>query len=200
MALDTRTPDEKLSPEARRGHLRAFADRMLLRTVALDDPEDLSGVERAVRVVAVIERIYSRCDRDEGQAPDPHKLQTERARHQAKAVKARVHLAGTLEWGEKRRKALGPWWDAAGTAVEAPVKLETPVEVRAAEAVVPVNAVASKAADERPKTLPGLTPAAEAGYVDYTDAILKARSALGLRDVSVTEIADTEKRPPPPRA
>ncbi|ESQ80165.1 hypothetical protein AEYBE204_05980 [Asticcacaulis sp. YBE204] len=180
--------------------MRAFADRMLLRTVALDDPQDLSGVERAVRVVAVIERIYSRCDRDEGQAPDPHKLQTERARHQAEAVKARVNLAGILEWGDKRQKALGSWWDAAGTTVEAPVKAETPVAVRATEAVVAVKAAEPKVADESPKTLPGLTPAVDASYVDYTDAILKARSALGLRDVSVSEIADTEKRPPPPRA
>ncbi|MEI9902822.1 MAG: hypothetical protein WDN06_01700 [Asticcacaulis sp.] len=69
MTLDAHTPEEQLTPEERRGLLRAFADRMLLKAAAMDDPEDMPGVERAVRVMAVIERVYSRCDRAEAHAP-----------------------------------------------------------------------------------------------------------------------------------
>ena len=67
MSLDDLTTQEKLTPEERRGLLRAFADRMLLKITAMDDPEDMPGVEKAVRVAAVIERLYSRCDRAERQ-------------------------------------------------------------------------------------------------------------------------------------
>ncbi|MEI9905970.1 MAG: hypothetical protein WDN06_20240 [Asticcacaulis sp.] len=116
MTLDAHTPQEQLTPETRRGLLRAFADRMLLKATAMDDPEDMPGIERAVRVAAVIERLYSRCDRAEGQPPDPRKLEADRARNTADAIQSRVSLAGTLQWGEKRRQDLGPWWDAAETA------------------------------------------------------------------------------------
>ena len=116
MTLDANTPQEQLTPEERRELLRAFADRMLIKATAMDDPEDMPGIERAVRVAAVIERLYSRCDRAEAQAPDPRKLEADRARHTADAITARVHLAQDLQWGEKRRKELGPWWDAAETA------------------------------------------------------------------------------------
>jgi len=63
MSLDDRTAQAQLTPEERRELLRAFADRMLLKVTAMDDPEDLPGVEKAVRTAAMIERIYSRCDR-----------------------------------------------------------------------------------------------------------------------------------------
>ncbi|MEI9906110.1 MAG: hypothetical protein WDN06_21045 [Asticcacaulis sp.] len=116
MTLDAHTSEERLTPEARRGLLRAFADRMLIKATAMDDPEDMPGIERAVRVAAVIERLYSRCDRAESHSPDPRKLEAERARNTADAIESRVALAGTLRWGEKCRKDLGRWWDAAETA------------------------------------------------------------------------------------
>ena len=104
MALDDRTAQEQLSPEERRGLLRAFADRILLKITVMDDPEDMPGVEKAVRVAAVIERLYSRCDRAERHAPDPRKLEAERAAHESEAIKARVSLANTLEWAMVGRR------------------------------------------------------------------------------------------------
>ena len=70
MSMNDHTAQAQLTPEERRGLLRAFADRMLLKVSAMDDPEALPGVERAVRVAAVIERVYSRCDRAERQIHD----------------------------------------------------------------------------------------------------------------------------------
>ena len=117
MSLDDLTTQEKLTPEERRGLLRAFADRMLLKVTVMDDPADMPGVEKAMRVAAVIERVYSRCDRAERQkqdkVPDPRKLEAERATNEVEAIKARVSLAKTMEWGENRRRDLGQWWDAA---------------------------------------------------------------------------------------
>ncbi|HWU48884.1 MAG TPA: hypothetical protein VN042_03330, partial [Asticcacaulis sp.] len=126
MSSDARTDSPNLTPEQRREMLRAFADRMLLKITQMDDPEDLPGVERAVRTAAVIERLYSRCDRQERYGPDPRKVRAERAQNESEALKAQVSLAGTLKWSEDRRRDLGPWWDEAGRAVETP----TPVERR----------------------------------------------------------------------
>jgi hypothetical protein len=39
MSLDDRTAQAHLTPEARRELLRAFADRMLCKITAMDDPE-----------------------------------------------------------------------------------------------------------------------------------------------------------------
>ncbi|HEX7798957.1 MAG TPA: hypothetical protein VF402_01320, partial [Asticcacaulis sp.] len=97
MASDARTPQEPLTPEARRDLLRAFADRMLLKITAMDDPEDLPGVERAVRAAAVIERLYRSCDRAERHADDPRRLRAERAQYESEAIKAQVSLAGALK-------------------------------------------------------------------------------------------------------
>ncbi len=120
--MDKRTAQAQLTPEERRGLLRAFADRMLRKITAMDDPEDMPGVERAVRVAAVIERVYSRCDRAERQrhieAPDLFKAEAESATHRRAAIKARVDLAQTLEWENKRRRDLGSWWDAAEKATQ----------------------------------------------------------------------------------
>lgn len=126
MTSDARKDPLNLTPEQRREYLRAFADRMLMKISAMDDPEDLPGVERAVRTAAVIERLYSRCDRAEHQGPDPRKLRAERAQNEGDALRAQVALAGTLKWSEERRRDLGPWWDEAGRAVETP----TPVQRR----------------------------------------------------------------------
>ncbi|MCA1936468.1 MAG: hypothetical protein LDL37_13540, partial [Asticcacaulis sp.] len=158
MALDTHSTEERLSPEVRRRRLRAFADRMLLRAEALDDPEDMQGVERAVRVAAVIERIYSRCDRAETQAPDPRKLEAERAQHYNEALKARVSLAGTLKWAQARRTELGPWWEAAKREATSPRPQADAVPAPAPKGVKPE---AAKVVD-RPLPVPGVTPMAGA--------------------------------------
>ena len=178
MALDDRTAQEHLTPEARRGLLRAFADRMLLKISAMDDPEDMPGVEKAVRVAAVIERIYSRCDRAERHAPDPFQHHAEHARQESEAIKARVALANPLEWGEKRRRDLGPWWDAAQNATQNAAALPTP-QPASAGTPAPAGAGALKRSG------------AEVGTIDYTGAILKARADLGLT-------APLAKKPPPP--
>ena len=182
MALDTHSTEERLSPEVRRRRLRAFADRMLLRAEALDDPEDMPGVERAVRVAAVIERIYSRCDRAETQAPDPRKLEAERAQHYNEALKARVSLAGTLKWAQARRTELGPWWEAAkreatsprpqADAVPAPAPQGGTPEAAKASTVEAASVASPSVATEttkmaarvidRPLPVPGLTPVAGA--------------------------------------
>ena len=186
MSQDDRTAQAHLTPDERRTLLRAFADRMLLKVTAMDDPEDMSGVEKAVRVAAVIERLYSRCDRAErqirDQTPNPRKLEAERAGHEEEAIKARVSLAHTLEWGEKRRRDLGKWWDAAQECTQ-PQGL-TPVEAP------PQEAVASQTvASRQPKPI--------VSYVDYTDSILKARAALGLKNIEV-ETPDPDIPTPEP--
>ena len=134
MALDDQTARQHLTPEARRGLLRAFADRMLRKLTAMDDPEDLPGVERAVRVAAVIERIYSRCDRAKRQmrdkTPDPHKTEAERAPHETAAIKARFSLASTLRWGEERRRDLGHWWEAAQNITQTAPATSAPLALR----------------------------------------------------------------------
>ena len=181
MVLDDRTAQEQLSPEERRGLLRAFADRMLLKITAMDDPEDMSGVERAVRVAAVIERLYSRCDRAERHAPDPRKVEAERAAHESDAIKARVALANTLEWGEKRRRDLGPWWDVAQKAAQAKPQA---------------------AAHDQPRPVTAAPDTADVTYVDYTDSILAARADLNSRTQSgaPSPLVPTPFRGPPSRS
>ena len=199
MSLDDRTAQEHLTPDARRQMLRAFADRMLIKITALDDPKDLPGIERAVRTAAAIERIYSRCDRAERQTPDPRKLEAERARNTSEAIKARVHLATDLEWGEKRRQSLGQWWDAADTSapasthvqVQAPASAQPAASAPAATQATPETTAApvAEVQDTVNASVPAADPQrpAKAGptvtYVDYTDAIRKARADLGLKDI-----------------
>ena len=191
MALDASTPQQPLTPEERRELLRAFADRMLLKATAMDDPEDMPGIERAVRVAAVIERLYSRCDRAEAHAPDPRKLEADRARNTAAAIQSRIALAGTLEWGEKRRRDLGPWWDAAETASDAQtqalasapglpkVAARKPVAKPVVQAPAPAQAAIQTQA--APRSFLKITPTSDPNvtYVDYTDAIANWRVALG---------------------
>ncbi len=195
MANETRTAQEQLTPDARRGLLRAFADRMLLKVSAMDDPEDMPGVEKAVRVAAVIERIYYRCDRSEHHAPDPHKAEADRARHTDEAIKAKVVLAGTLEWGDRRRQELGTWWDAAEDAAKPPVPAPLP------QIIVPQKPETAEAPNPTPQpceTTPGGTTASEKaieawdaycpepvmpdenGVYDLTEAFDNARAVLGL--------------------
>ena len=215
MSLGDRTAQEHLTPEAWRQMLRAFADRMLIKITALDDPKDLPGIERAVRTAAAIERIYSRCDRAERQTPDPRKLEADRARNAADAIKARVHLATDLEWGEKRRQSLGQWWDAADTS--APAQTQSQTSTPAQTTAQPAAPAATQAAQAEPETTivpfaaaqntanasaPAADPQrpAKAGptvtYVDYTDAIRKARADLGLKDIDDPPAA-TGTDPPP---
>ncbi len=161
MSLDDLTSQQHLSPEERRKLLRAFADRMLLKVTAMDDPEDLPGVEKAMRVAAVIERVYSRCDRAERQirdkAPDPNKLEAERAIHETAAIKARVSLANTLKWGDERRRDLGQWWEAAQNITNTATQAQPPA-AQTAKASAP-----------------------EVFYTDLTDDIEAACAELALK-------------------
>jgi hypothetical protein len=169
MSLDDRPAQEQLSPEERRKLLRAFADRMLLKVTKMDDPEDMPGVEKAVRVAAVIERLYSRCDRAERQKPELRKVEAERATHEEEAIKAQDSLANTLKWGDERRRDLGQWWDAAQnvtkTVAEAPAHPQK-------------TAAPDKAADVTPNRSPSLP---QVTCVDLTDDIEAARAELALQ-------------------
>jgi hypothetical protein len=170
MSPDDHTTQAQLPPDKRRTLLRAFADRMLLKVTLMDDPEDMPGVEKAVRTAAMIERIYSRCDRAERQRPEPRKLEAERATHEVTAIKAQVSLANTLKWSDERRRDLGQWWDAAEnvtkTPAEAPARPQKPV------------APESKATGA---SLNRSSPSPQVTYVDYTDAIETARAELALQ-------------------
>ena len=176
MALEDRTAQQHLTPEARRELLRAFADRMLLKVSNMDDPADLPGVERAVRVAAMIERVYSRCDRAERQKPDPRKAEAERAANEGEAIKARVSLANTLKWSDERRRDLGQWWEAAQSITKA----------------------TDEAADrpEKPTALspnksPSLPPVT---YTDLTADIEAARAELALRKRAAAQSAQHPDR------
>jgi hypothetical protein len=137
----------------------------------------MPGVERAVRVAAVIERVYSRCDRAERQiynAPDPRKFEVERAVNETAAIKARVNLANTLKWGEERRPGLGHWWDDAKNLAKAPVQPPIPAP----------NRPQKPAAPEHPVAMAGLTEVPswqKVTYVDYTEAFEAARAELVLQ-------------------
>jgi hypothetical protein len=166
MSSDARIQQPHLTPEQRREMLRAFADRMLVKITQMDDPEDLPGVERAVRVAAVIERLYSRCDRAEQQTPDPRQLQIERARRESAAFKAKSALAWDLYHEPPLRKQLGQWWTAAETIMAGPAVAP---EAVASEAVATSPVRMAKAADvrhahhtETKPTAPGHFPAAVA--------------------------------------
>jgi hypothetical protein len=165
MSSDAHTDQPHLTPEQRREMLRAFADRMLVKISAMDDPEDLPGVERAVRVAAVIERLYSRCDRAEQQTPDPRQLQTERARRESEAFKAKSALAWDLYHEPPLRKQLGPWWTAAETVMAGPAvapEAGAP-ETAAAPPVTPAKAADVRNAHhtEAKQAAPGRAPAGD---------------------------------------
>ena len=181
MSLDDRTAQAQLlTPDERRELLRAFADRMLLKVTAMDDPEDMPGVEKAVRTAAVIERLYSRCDRAERQKPEPRKVDAERATHEEAAIKAQVSLASTLRWSNERRRDLGQWWEAAQNVtktVTQEAQLATPA---------PQMAIAAE----------HLTPSApKVSYVDYTDCIEQARAELALKKRSATQSSQLPRPP-----
>ncbi|MFN3807384.1 hypothetical protein [Asticcacaulis sp.] len=57
-----------LTPEQRRAHLRAYADRMLRAQTAMDAPETPDEVAKGIRTALMIERLYARCDASEAQA------------------------------------------------------------------------------------------------------------------------------------
>ena len=175
---------------------------MLLKVTAMDDPEDMPGVEKAVRVAAAIERLYSRCDRAEHQirekTPDPRKLEAERATHETEAIKARVSLANTLKWGEARCRDLGPWWDeaqkVANSQTPVPAKSRKPAETTAPQGKV-ISAQPMPVAANRPGTGPKMPSVT---YVDYTDSIIEARAALGLKPIAEAEMAAAVRKRPPP--
>ncbi len=208
MSLDDHTAQAQLTPDERRELLRAFADRMLLKVTAMDDPEDLPGIEKAVRVVAMIERVYSRCDRAERQkhdkAPDPRKLEAERALNESEAIKARVSLANTLKWGKARRRDLGQWWDAAQNATQNAAKTDT-LRVEQASNLVqpqpqpqPMSLAQTATAPEYPASCANRAASAsdpKVTYVDLTDDIAAARADLALRR---REAAKSTRTPDPP--
>ena len=189
MSLDDHTAQQHLTPEERRGLLRAFTDRMLLKVTAMDDPEDMPGVEKAMRVAAVIERVYSRCDRAERQkhdAPDPRKLEAERAVNETAAIKARVNLANTLKWGEERRPDLGHWWDDAKNLTKAEIQTITKAQAnrQAPDQVETPSRPQLSAAPDRPAAETALnSPPSwqKVTYVDLTDDIEAARAELALQ-------------------
>lgn len=166
MSLNDRTAQPHLTPEARRELLRAFADRMLLKVTSMDDPEDMPGVEKAVRTAAMIERIYSRCDRAERQTEPSRKVDAERAIHEVAAIKAQVSLAGTLRWSEERRRDLGQWWEAAANATKAAAKAP----------VVPQTTATPDKIAEIPLNSP--PSCQKVTYTDLTDDIEAARAEL----------------------
>ena len=199
MSLDDRTAQAQLTPEERRELLRAFADRMLLKVTAMDDPEDLPGVEKAVRTAAMIERIYSRCDRAERQRPEPRKLEAERATHEEAAIKAQVSLAGTLKWGEERRQSLGQWWEAA----ESITKTKTQTKTLAPAPAEPPTRPQKPAAPERPATAadPTVVPSwQKVTYVDYTEAFEAARAELALKKRAAKLMSIPPPGHPPPNS
>lgn len=59
---------EALTPETRRGHLRAIADRMLLALSREGDPKTGEEIEKGIRRALLIERLYARCDATEAKA------------------------------------------------------------------------------------------------------------------------------------
>ncbi|MCR6660628.1 MAG: hypothetical protein NVV72_15250 [Asticcacaulis sp.] len=193
MSQDDHTAQAQLTPDERRKLLRAFADRMLLKVTAMDDPEDLPGIEKAVRTAAVIERVYSRCDRAERQKPEPRKVYAERATHEEEAIKAQVSLASTLKWGEERRQHLGPWWEAAQKVTQNATKIVPQAPARPQKpatpdkvAVVPLNS---------PPSWQKVT------YTDLTDDFEAANAELALQTRATTKPAQISRPPfhgPPP--
>jgi hypothetical protein len=178
MALDDRTAQELLTPEERRTLLRAFADRMLLKVSAMDDPNDLPGIEKAMRVAAVIERVYSRCDRAERQTREQkshaRKIEAEHATHEVAAIKAQVSLVNPLKWGEDRRRDLGSWWDAAHEVTQNTIKTVAEAPVRQQKPAAPEGHFTEA-------SLMAALAAQQVTYVDYTDSIEAARAELALQ-------------------
>lgn len=205
MSQDDRTAQEHLSPDERRTLLRVFADRMLLKVSAMDDPEDLPGVEKAMRVAAVIERVYNRCDRAECQRTEPRKLEAERAAHEEAAIKAQVSLAGTLKWGEERRQSLGQWWEAAESITKTKTKTETKTQttiLAPASAETPARPQ-KPAAPERPATVidPTVVPSwQKVTYVDYTEAFEAARAELAQQRREAKSASIPSPQYPPPNS
>ena len=187
MSLDDLTSQQHLSPEERRKLLRAFADRMLLKVTAMDDPEDLPSVEKAVRTAAMIERLYSRCDRAEHQRPDTRKLEAERATHEVAAIKAQVSLAGTLRWSDERRRDLGPWWEAAGQVTQNAAKPAPQAPARSQTTATP----------EKLAEIPLNSPPSwqKVTYTDMTDAFGAARAELALQRQAAAKSAQVQRPP-----
>jgi len=195
MSQDSRTAQEKLTLEGRRELLRAFADRMLLKVTAMDDPEDLPGVEKAVRVAAVIERLYSRCDRAERQTAPSRKVYAERATHEEAAIKAQVSLANTLKWGEERRRDLGQWWEAAQKVTQHATKAV------AKAPVVPQTTATPEKLAEIPLNSPPSWQ--KVTYTDMTDAFEAASAELALQRRAAAKSAQVPRSPfrgPPSRS
>jgi hypothetical protein len=153
----------------------------------MDDPEDLPGVEKAVRTAVMIERLYSRCDRAERQKTEPRKIEADRAIHEEAAIKARVSLANTLKWGEERRRDLGEWWEAAGKVTQNPTK---PAPQAPARPQTPVPT--DKAIETPPISQPSRQ---KVTYTDMTDAFEAARAELALQRQAAAKSVQVPRPP-----
>ena len=187
ISFDNRTAQPHLTPDKRRELLRAFADRMLLKVTAMDDPEDLPGVEKTVRTAAVIERIYSRCDRAERQTEPSRKVDAERAIHEVAAIKAQVSLAGTLRWSEERRRDLDQWWEAAQKVTQNATK------AAAKAPVVPQTTATPEKLAEIPLNSPPSWQ--KVTYIDMTDDIESASTELALQRRAAAKSAQVPHPP-----
>jgi hypothetical protein len=81
---------ERYTPQERRARLRAFADRMLGHLEDLAPPQDLTELERTVRVGLLIERLYARVDIAECRAPPPPLTPEQEAAEAAEAAQRRA--------------------------------------------------------------------------------------------------------------
>ncbi len=199
MSLDDRKAQIHLTPDERREMLRAFADRMLLKISAMDDPKDMPSVEKAVRTAAAIERIYSRCDRAERQkrdnTPDRHKIEAERAVNAVAAIKARVSLANTMKWGEERRPDLGQWWEAAQNLTQDPPRSAAKTAALRIEPAQPSQTAPTREAPAAFSNRVTSPSDPKVTYVDLTDDIEAFRAELALQR---REAAKSAQVPRPP--
>ena len=167
---------------------------MLLKITTMDDPEDMPAIEKAMRVAAVIERLYSRCDRAERQKPEPCKVYAERATHEEEAIKAQASLASTLKWGEERRRVLGPWWEAAQKVTQNATKTVPQAQARPQKPAVP----------DKPAVMPLNSPPSwqKVTYTDLTDDFEAARAELALqrRAAKSAQVPRPPFRGPPSRS
>ncbi|MFT3998287.1 MAG: hypothetical protein QM667_12850 [Asticcacaulis sp.] len=115
------------TPQARRAHLRAVADRMLSLLVRQDDPEDGDGIEKTVRRALLIERLYARCDTAEAGE----------LRRMMQAIDDRVEMDSKTRWGERALER--PFVLPNGETIRPPVTpfvspcADAPIEEQGAE-------------------------------------------------------------------
>ncbi|MFT3995872.1 MAG: hypothetical protein QM667_00570 [Asticcacaulis sp.] len=83
---------ERLTPEARRSRLRAYADHLLIALSEGDPPKTGEDVENGLRRALMIERLYARADASEAVA----------LRRAASVLSDQVTLQNRQEWATRR--------------------------------------------------------------------------------------------------